>query len=313
MRSLQEVVAPASGDGTFLKLDTTPRMSDGHKPIWVDAKPEYIVGSCLAAQTWISRTEGLIMTELNGKVVIVTGAARGLGRTYAMRCAERGAKVVVGDIRDAGGTADVIREAGGQALAVELDVSDTQSCVNMVTAAIEAFGRVDGLVNNAALYGGLSSGRFDTLDESEWQKVMDVNVTGTWRCCKAAIAPMKEGGGGSIVNVASLAAVYGMPYSLHYATSKAAVIGMTRSLARELGRNWIRVNSVAPSAVMTEGTEEFFGDKLDKAKDVIARGQSLQRNLETDDLTGTIVYLLGDGSRFVTGQTIMVDGGTVFL
>lgn len=253
------------------------------------------------------------MTELNGKVVIVTGAARGLGRTYALKCAELGAKVVAGDIRDANGTAEAISEAGGQALAVELDVSDTQSCVDMVSAAVDAFGRVDGLVNNAALYGGLSSGRFDALDEAEWQKVMDVNVTGTWRCCKAAIGPMKEGGGGSIVNVASLAAVYGMPYSLHYATSKAAVIGMTRSLARELGRNWIRVNSVAPSAVMTEGTEEFFGDKLDKAKDVIARGQSLQRNLETDDLTGTIVYLLGDGSCFVTGQTIMVDGGTVFL
>lgn len=253
------------------------------------------------------------MTELSGKVVIVTGAARGLGRAYALKCAELGAKVVAGDVRDANGTADAINNAGGQALAVALDVSETQSCVDMVSAALEAYGQVDGLINNAALYGGLSSGRFDTLDEAEWQKVMDVNVTGTWRCCKAVIGAMKDGGGGSIVNVASLAAVYGMPYSLHYATSKAAVIGMTRSLARELGRNWIRVNSVAPSAVMTEGTEEFFGDKLDKAKDVIARGQSLQRNLETDDLTGTIVYLLGDGSRFVTGQTIMVDGGTVFL
>ncbi|MEC8564629.1 MAG: SDR family oxidoreductase, partial [Pseudomonadota bacterium] len=98
-----------------------------------------------------------------------------------------------------------------------------------------------------------------------------------------------------------------------YATSKAAVIGMTRALARELGRDWIRVNAVAPSAVMTEGTAEFFGDKLDKAKDVIAAGQSLQRNLETGDLSGTIAYLLSDASEFVTGQTLMVDGGTVFL
>jgi 3-oxoacyl-[acyl-carrier protein] reductase len=121
------------------------------------------------------------------------------------------------------------------------------------------------------------------------------------------------GNDGSIVNIASLAAVYGLPYALHYATSKAAVIGMTGALARELGRDWIRVNAVAPSAVMTEGTSEFFGDKLDKAAQVIAASQSLQRNLETSDLAGTILYLLDDGSKFVTGQTIMVDGGTVFL
>lgn len=253
------------------------------------------------------------MAELDGKVIIVTGGARGLGRAYAVRCAELGARVVVGDIRDPRETVEAINNAGGTSLAVDLDVSSTQSCEAMVSAGLDAFGQIDGLVNNAALYGGLKSGRFETLDEDEWQKVMDVNVSGIWRCCKAAVGPMKERGGGSIVNIASLAAVYGMPYSVHYATSKAAVIGMTRSLARELGRNWIRVNCVAPSAVLTEGTTEFFGEKLDKAKQVIAAGQSLQRNLETEDLTGTIVYLLGDGSKFVTGQTIMVDGGTVFL
>ncbi|MGI9477376.1 MAG: SDR family NAD(P)-dependent oxidoreductase, partial [Hyphomicrobiaceae bacterium] len=222
------------------------------------------------------------MAELSGKVVIITGAARGLGRAYAVRMAELGARVVVGDIRDVDRTVEEINGAGGEALAVTLDVSDSQSCDDMVKAALGAFGQIDGLVNNAALYGGLNSGRFEALDESEWHNVMNVNVSGVWRCCKAAIGPMKDRGGGSIVNIASLAAVYGMPYSLHYATSKAAVIGMTRSMARELGRNWIRVNCVAPSAVMTEGTEEFFGDKLDKAKEVIARGQSLQRNLETD-------------------------------
>ena len=110
-----------------------------------------------------------------------------------------------------------------------------------------------------------------------------------------------------------IAAVYGLPNSLHYATSKAAVIGMTRSMARELGRSWIRVNAIAPTAVMTEGTEEFFGERLDKAKQVIAAGQSLQRNLDPDDLVGTVRYLLSDDSKFVTGQTIMVDGGTVML
>ncbi|MEC8793723.1 MAG: SDR family NAD(P)-dependent oxidoreductase [Pseudomonadota bacterium] len=251
--------------------------------------------------------------SLAGKVVVVTGAARGLGREYARHLARQGALVTVADIRDVDETVAEITADGGRALAVTVDVGDEASTAAMAVATVDAFGRIDGLVNNAALYGGLSGGRFDQLPESDWQKVMDINVAGVWRCCKAVVGPMRESGRGSIVNIASLAAVYGLPFALHYATSKAAVIGMTRALARELGRDWIRVNAVAPSAVMTEGTAEFFGDKLDKAKDVIAAGQSLQRNLETGDLSGTIAYLLSDASEFVTGQTLMVDGGTVFL
>jgi 3-oxoacyl-[acyl-carrier protein] reductase len=187
------------------------------------------------------------------------------------------------------------------------------SCTALADAALERHGRIDVLINNAALYGGLKGGRFEGLDPDEWNRVLAVNVTGVWNCCKAVVGAMREAGGGSIVNISSLAAVHGLPYSLHYATSKAAVIGLTRSLARELGRDWIRVNAVAPSAVMTEGTEEFFGDKLERAKEVIAKGQTLQRNLETGDLAGTIIYLASDASKFVTGQTIMVDGGTVYL
>ena len=122
-----------------------------------------------------------------------------------------------------------------------------------------------------------------------------------------------HGHGGSIINISSLAATYGMPYAIDYATSKAAVIGMTRSLARELGRSWIRVNAVAPSAVLTEGTNDFMGEVKDKALAVIAGNQSLQANLTTDDMTGTIIYLASDASKFVTGQTIMVDGGSVML
>ena len=253
------------------------------------------------------------MATLADKVIIVTGAARGLGRTYAERLAADGAKVVAGDVRDCSETVAAITAAGGTAKSVALDVSQSDSCAAMAAATIEAFGRIDGIVNNAALYGGLASGKADALDEDEWQRVMDVNVTGVWRCCKAVIPHMRTSGGGSIVNIASLAAVYGLPNALHYATSKSAVIGMTRSMARELGRSWIRVNAIAPTAVMTEGTEEFFGERLEKAKQIIAGGQSLQHNLETDDLVGTVKYLLGDDSRFVTGQTIMVDGGTVFL
>lgn len=253
------------------------------------------------------------MAAVANKVIVVTGAARGLGRAYASALAADGAKIVAGDVRDSAETVSAIESAGGDAKAITLDVSDTASCMAMAAAAIEAYGRIDGIINNAALYGGLASGKADALDEQEWQRVMDVNVSGVWRCCKAVIPHMRDGGGGSIINIASLAAVYGMPNALHYATSKAAVIGMTRSMARELGRNWIRVNAIAPSAVMTEGTEEFFGERLEKAKQIIAGGQSLQRNLETDDLVGTVRYLLSDDSKFVTGQTIMVDGGTVFL
>ena len=136
----------------------------------------------------------------------------------------------------------------------------------MVEAGLEAFGRLDALINNAALYGALHGGRFDAIDEAEWDAAMAVNVKGIWNCCKAAVPAMRqpvvqEAGGGSIVNIASLAATYGMPYGLHYTTSKAAVIGLTRGLARELGRDSIRVNALAPSAVMTEGTREFFGEQ----------------------------------------------------
>jgi 3-oxoacyl-[acyl-carrier protein] reductase len=142
---------------------------------------------------------------------------------------------------------------------------------------------------------------------------MAVNVKGIWNCCKAAVPAMREKGGGSIVNIASLAATYGMPFGLHYTASKAAVIGLTRGLARELGRDGIRVNALAPSAVLTEGTSEFFGDKLDRALASVKAGQTLQRNLAPSDLTGTVAWLLSDESGFVTGQTIAVDGGTVML
>jgi len=251
--------------------------------------------------------------QLEGKVAVITGAARGLGREYALRLAAEGAAMVVGDVRDCEETADAVAAAGGRALSVALDVTDMASCAAMAAAAVAEYGRIDVLINNAALYGGLSSGRFDTLDPEEWNRVLAVNVTGVWQCCKAVVGAMRDAGGGAIVNISSLAAVYGLPFSLHYATSKAAVIGITRSLARELGRDWIRVNAVAPTAVMTEGTEEFFGDKLERAKAMIADGQTLKRNLEPGDLAGTIVYLASDASRFVTGQTIMVDGGTVYL
>jgi len=251
--------------------------------------------------------------QLQNKVAIVTGAARGLGRAYAEAMAAEGAAILACDLNDCGETVAAIEAAGGQAVAGVTDIADMESCQAMADLALQKFGKIDVLVNNAALYAGLKGARFENLDEAQWDAVMNINVKGLWQSCKAVVKPMRDGGGGSIINIASLAAVYGLPYGLDYVASKAAVIGMTRGMARELGGDSIRVNAVAPTAVLTEGTAEFFGEKLEKAKSVIAGGQVIQRNLETADLTGTIVYLASDNSTFVTGQTHMVDGGSWFL
>ena len=251
--------------------------------------------------------------ELLGKTVVVTGGGRGLGRAYCESLAEQGANVVAADIRDTGNTIEAVKSAGGHAIGVHLDVTDPISCNDMANAAIEAYGRIDSLVNNAALYGDISGGRFDQISDSQWDNVMNVNIKGIWNCCRACVPSIRESGGGTIINISSLAATYGMPYALDYAMSKAAVIGMTRSLARELGRDWIRVNSVAPTAVLTEGTEEYMGEKMEKALDLIASNQALRANLEPKDMVGTISFLVSDASKFITGQTIMVDGGTTLL
>src|SRR5260370_6712801 len=179
--------------------------------------------------------------------------------------------------------------------------------------AVSEFGQIDALVNNAALYGALRGGRFEAIAEADWDAAMAINVKGIWNCCKAVVPAMRQAGGGSIVNIASLAATYGMAYALHYTTSKAAVIGLTRGLAREVGRDRIRVNAIAPSAVLTDGTREFFGDKLERALGAIKAGQSIQRNLTPSDLCGTVAWLVSEASSLVTGQTIAVDGGTVML
>ena len=251
--------------------------------------------------------------QLTGKVAIVTGAARGLGRAYSEALAAEGAAVVAADLQDCSTTVAAIETAGGQALSAVVDVANGDSCQAMADLAMEAYGRIDITINNAALYAGLQGARFEKLDEAQWDRVMQVNIKGTWLTSRAGVEYMRASGGGSIINIASLAAVFGLPYGLDYVASKAAVIGMTRGMARELGADHIRVNAVAPSAVMTEGTEEFFGEKFEKAKAVIAANQLIPRNLESEDLTGTIIYLASDASQFVTGQTHMVDGGSWFL
>ena len=196
---------------------------------------------------------------------------------------------------------------------IRLDVANADSAKAMAEATLDAYGRIDILVNNAAMYGNLQAGRFHTLDEAEWDACMAVNVKGLWQCCKAAVPTMQEQGGGSIINISSLAAVYGIANALHYATSKGAVIGFTRALARELGRDNIRVNAIAPTMVDTPGTSEMMKENRDRFAEAVKRNQTLRKTLETEDLVGTVVYLGSDMSKFVTGQTLMVDGGTVYL
>lgn len=251
--------------------------------------------------------------DIREKVVVVTGAARGIGRELACGLASAGARIVAADINDCSTTLDLVKTEDGQAIGATLDVSNADSARAVVALTVEAFGRIDALINNAALYGALRGGRFDAIAEADWDAAMAVNVKGVWNCCKAIVPAMRQAGGGSIINLASLAATYGMPFGLHYTTSKAAVIGLTRGLARELGRERIRVNALAPSAVLTDGTREFFGDKVERALEVIKTGQSIQRTLSPSDLVGAVIWLVSDASCFVTGQTIAIDGGTVML
>lgn len=245
---------------------------------------------------------------LSGKVVIVTGAARGLGQAFAHRFAAAGARVIAGDVRDCTETAALAPDA---IRATEMDVTDTTSIARAVEMALSAFGRIDCIINNAALHGALKGGRFDEIDESEWERALLVNITGVWRCCKAVAPHLRAVGGGSIINISSIGALLGNPLGLHYTITKGAVVTMTRSLARELGTDNIRVNAIAPSGIATEGTAEFFGAKTDKLLAKLAAQQSIPRNPEPRDIAAAALWLASDESRYVSDQTIVVDGGMV--
>src|SRR2546430_2424767 len=190
--------------------------------------------------------------NIQGKVIVITGAARGIGQEYARYLGKLGARVVVGDINDCAQTLDLVKAEHGTAVAAKLDVASAASAMELARTALDAFGRIDALVNNAALYGSLKGGRFDTIPEADWDAAMAVNVKGIWNCCKAVVPALRQAGGGSIVNMASLAATYAMPYGLHYTTSKASVIRVARGLALELGPDNISNQGAAPSLRLDE-------------------------------------------------------------
>ena len=249
--------------------------------------------------------------DLENKVAIITGASRGLGQEYAVKLAEAGAKVIAADITDCNKTTQIIKDSGGTCMSVQLDVRNQSSCDAMAKMTFDKFGRIDILVNNAALYGSLKGGRFDALAEQDWNDCLDVNISGIWRCCKAVIGSMKAQQSGSIINISSLAALAGLPYALHYSTSKAAVIGLTKSVAVDYVKQGIRCNAICPGTVDTPSLHSRLKDTGDyeKAKQDFISRQPLGRIGKAEEIASLALYLSSDESSFVTGQTHVIDGG----
>ena len=247
--------------------------------------------------------------RLKDRVAIVTGSARGLGRIYALRLANEGAKVVVADILDGKETVDMISRQGGQAFYVKTDVTSEESTQEMARKVIERFGRIDILVNNAALFADLVKKPFWKIPAKEWDMVMAVNLKGPFLCAKAVYPQMKKQGKGKIINVSSGTFYKGLPLFLHYVVSKGGNVALTRSMAREAGDAGICVNTIAPGYVETDYLKDRPQDPTEVTKAIIA-SRCFKRAETPEDLTGTIVFLSSEDSDFVTGQTIIVDGGS---
>tara|TARA_Y100000385_G_scaffold290995_1_gene366535 strand:- start:611 stop:1360 length:750 start_codon:yes stop_codon:yes gene_type:complete len=246
---------------------------------------------------------------LDGKRIIITGAAQGIGVVMAQSFAAMGAKVTLTDIADPSAAAEKITAAGGDAIAVQGDVTSLSECEAVVAATEEAFGGLDGLVCNAALFATLPAQPYDEIDEDMWDKVMAVNVKGPWLGTRAAVPAMERSGGGSIVMISTNRIFHGYPDLLHYDASKGAVLTMVRSLIRELGPKNIRVNTIAPGLTMSEGVLAREG--IQDRKGAIAAVRSLARDQLPEDLVGPTAFFLSDHAGFVTGQSLGVDGGGV--
>ncbi len=250
-----------------------------------------------------------MVIDLKGKNVVITGAARGLGRAYAEACCAAGARVAVADILEEEGrkTADSLSAGGGDATFVPVDLADPLSVEAMGNSVGNDWGRIDGLVNNGALATGLGGKRLHNIDVEVWDRVMAVNARGVWLATKACLPWLRKSENGKIVNISSDTALFGSDFILHYVASKGAVISMTRAMARELGEDNIAVNAIAPGMTRVEATSGVPEERHQR----YVQGRFIKRNQHPEDLVGTVVYLLSDAANFVTGQLLPVNGGYV--
>jgi 3-oxoacyl-[acyl-carrier protein] reductase len=250
--------------------------------------------------------------DLSRRVVLITGGGQGIGRAYAHAFAEAGAVPVIAEINAAAGerVANEVIWKGYRASALPVDIGDADSVSRLVDAVLEEHGRIDVLVNNASIFSTIMMRPFTDIPLDEWDRVMRVNITGTFLMSRAVVPAMKQLGKGRIINVSSAAVTMGRPNYLHYTTSKAAVIGMTRSMAKELGTYGITVNAVLPGATDTE-VERATVTPQQKAAMLAMR--SVPREETPEDLVGTVMFLASDASAFLTGQSLTVDGGLTFL
>lgn len=247
--------------------------------------------------------------RLRDKAVIVTGGGVGIGRVYCLGLAEEGAKIVVADVQAEAAkavAAEIARE-GGEALAVAVDVTAPEQTHAMAQGALDKFGRIDVLVNNAGLYTSIKKKSFAEISPAEWDQVMAVNLKGMFLCSRAVYPAMKKQGRGKIINISSGTIFSGTPFFLHYVTSKAGVIGFTRALARELGPEGIAVNAIAPGLTLS-GPQQAGAITAAQLADRRSR-RSFQRDQLPEDIVGTVIFLASADSDFITGQTINVDGG----
>ncbi len=246
------------------------------------------------------------------RVIVITGAGQGIGRAYAHHFADNGAIPVIADIDGENGArvAAEVEAAGGRALAVQADVTSPESVAAMVDTTLSAYGRLDVLINNAAIFVTLGRRPFEDIPLEEWRQVMDVNITGCFICASAVIPQMRKAGWGRIINISSSTVPQGMPYFLHYVTSKSALIGMSRAMAREVGSDGITVNTVLPGMIETE--MENVG-RTDEGRQHVIGAQSLKRQQTPEDMVGTLLFLASPASGFMTGQSLCVDGGAAFV
>jgi len=243
--------------------------------------------------------------RLEGRVAIVTGGGHGIGKAYAHRLAEEGAAVVIAEL-DGAAAERVAAEVGG--LAVRTDVAEQASVAEMARRTLERYRRIDILVNNAAIFASVPMSRapFDQIDPAEWDRMMAVNLRGTWLACRAVIPQMREQRYGKIINISSGTALKGSASRIHYVTSKAGIIGFTRTLAMEVGKDNICVNCIAPGSTLSE---ENADEALIKYRQAAASTRALQRMQRPEDLVGAVAFFASADSDFITGQTLVVDGG----